>query len=444
VNPAPGAAAGYAARIRIGGTKTRGESGGTHFPCFDGLRAIAALLVIGVHTAFASGFDGRHGSVRGYTSRLEIGVEVFFVVSGFLLYRPFAVDHMGGKPALPTRAFWVRRLKRIIPAYWAAFLIITYVMRADTVRHAWYSPFIYLGFAQIYSPNYALTGITQAWSLCTEMTFYLLLPLYAGVMIRRRRTPDEQMRSELLGLVALVVIGLAFRIPVLTSRGNYAHTMPNWLPAYLDQFALGMLLAVISAWLAATGRRLSWMWHPALPWVSWALAGASFVSVSNIGLPWTPITPNTLGANLVRQTLYGLFAFFLVLPAVFGPQDRSLIRRLLRFRPLVSIGIVSYGVYLWHEAWLNKFFAWTGDHLFTIPLPEMIAVVALPALASATLSYVLLERPILRWKPNRARTGPWWGRPVPALIARPAIAGAERSRVADPARVEVSPIRTRS
>lgn len=366
-----------------------------HFPCFDGLRAVAALLVIGVHTSFASGFDGRSW-LRSYTSRLEIGVEVFFVISGFLLYRPFAVDHFGGRRALPLKEFWIRRLKRIIPAYWVAFLVVTYVMRADMVHHAWYSPLVYLGFAQTYLPNYIVTGITQAWSLCIEMSFYLTLPLYAALMVRTRRSADRQLRVELGGLATLVAISFVYRIPVYSFDSPIARTMQNWLPAYLDEFALGMFLAVTSAWLASTDRRPGWLWHPTVPWVSWSLAAIAFVGVSNVGLPWKPITTLPLGFGLERQTLYGVFAFFVVLPAVFGPQHRGVIRRLLSWRPVALIGVVSYGIYLWHEAWLRMFYSWSGDRLFTVPWPDLLGAVAALAVASAAASYVFFERPILR------------------------------------------------
>lgn len=374
----------------------RGRGAGTFFPCFDGLRALAALLVVGVHTSFVSGFDGRSG-LRNYTSRLEIGVEVFFVISGFLLYRPFAVDHFGGRPALPLKSFWARRLKRIIPAFWVAFIVVSYLMKADSVRHAWYSPFVYLGFAQIYSPRYVLTGITQAWSLCTEMSFYLLLPLYAALLVRKRRPGREQLRVEVAGLVALVAISFAYRIPVLSWHAAMAGPMPDWLPAYLDEFALGMLLAVASAWLAAAGRQPRWLTHPAMPWASWSLAALAFVAVSNIGLPWIPVTTAVpVGSSLARQSLYGVFAFFVVMPAVFGPQDRSLVRRLLRFRPVALVGLVSYGVYLWHQTWLHMYFVWTGDKPFSVPWIDALAAVVGLAVISATASYVLVERPVLR------------------------------------------------
>ena len=260
------------------------------FPCFDGLRALAALTVIGVHTSFVSGFTGRSQLGR-YTSRLEIGVAVFFVISGFLLYRPFAAAHFLGEAATPMRKFWARRLRRIIPAYWAAFIVITYVLHADTIRPGWGSLAIYLGFAQIYSPNHVLTGITQAWSLCTEMSFYLLLPLWAGLVGRRRRSAGDQLRVELAGLAILVITSFGFRTWVLQWHTSVATTMPDWLPAYADLFALGMLLAVVSTYLGATDQRPGWLWHPALPWASWALAGLAFWAVCNIGLPVTPRHP---------------------------------------------------------------------------------------------------------------------------------------------------------
>ena len=367
----------------------------TRFPCFDGLRAIAALTVLGVHATFVSGFTGRSG-IGKYTSRLEIGVSVFFVISGFLLYRQFAVSHFdhSGRPAIPK--FWVRRLKRIIPAYWLAFIFVTYVLRGDQIRHGIGALAIYLGFAQIYSPTYVLSGITQAWSLCTEMSFYIALPLWAMFIGRKRRDPDSQLKAELMGLAALAGISVVYRVVVLQAHGTLALTMPNWLPGYTDLFALGMLLAVFSAWSQATGRQPSALWHPALPWVSWSLAAAAYLAVSNIGLPWTPITPSPLGLSLARQTLYGLFAFFVVLPAVVGHQEQGAIRKLLAFKPVALIGVVSYGIYLWHEAWIAVFLRWTGDRLFTIPLWELVVFAGGLATLSATLSYIIVERPILR------------------------------------------------
>jgi peptidoglycan/LPS O-acetylase OafA/YrhL len=358
------------------------------------LRALAALLVIGVHTTFVAGFTtSNHLGI--YTSRLEIGVSVFFVISGFLLYRPFAAAHFGLSRRPVNRTFWSRRLKRIIPAYWLAFIVISYIMHADRIRHGWGSPFIYLGFGQIYFPSHVLTGLSQAWSLCTEMTFYLLLPVWALYMGARSRSPRDQLRLELLGLGALAAFSFAFRIVVLSFPHGYAgEVMPSWLPGYGDLFALGMLLAVVSSWLAAEDRRPAPLWHPALPWVSWGLAAVFFVAVSNIGLPMLPDQGSPIPQSLARQTLYGLFAFFVVLPAVFGAQERGLVRRSLQLRPIALIGVVSYGVYLWHEAWIEEFRTWSSHPLFHDSLPLMVLTVTALAVAAASVSYAFVERPV--------------------------------------------------
>jgi peptidoglycan/LPS O-acetylase OafA/YrhL len=364
------------------------------------LRAFAALSVVGVHTAFYSGVTGR-SDFGDYTARLEIGVAVFFVISGFLLYRPFTLANLGSGPSVEVKKFWIRRLKRIVPAYWAAFLIITYVLHGDTVHHGWASLPIYLGFAQIYFPSHAFNGILQAWSLCTEMAFYLTLPLWAFGISRaaRRRAPNQRLAVELAGLGVLVAASLLFRVVMLQLSGKLAAASVTWLPANADLFALGMLLAVLSAWWTAEDRRPSLMWHPLTPWVSWGMAALTYVAVSNIGLSKLPAVNFPTGMALARQTLYGLFALFLVAPAVFGAQDRGLIRRTLQFRPLALVGVVSYGIYLWHESWVNLMMRWTGSKVFGIGFfPLTLPVVALSVIAAA-VSYSLVEQPVrrLRW-----------------------------------------------
>jgi peptidoglycan/LPS O-acetylase OafA/YrhL len=152
-----------------------------HFPCFDGLRAIAAVSVLLIHTAWFSGFTVR-SSLGIYTSRLEIGVSVFFLISGFLLYRPFAVAHILGQEAPSTRNFWVRRLLRIVPAYWLALSVLTYGFRIISLGRGWEGVLCHYLFLQIYIPSQIPYGIGPAWSLCVEVSFYLFLPLYAGLI----------------------------------------------------------------------------------------------------------------------------------------------------------------------------------------------------------------------------------------------------------------------
>ena len=420
----PTAAARHARRVAAPGRHARLSAGDgarpRRFPCFDGLRAIAAILVVLVHTSFSSGFTTR--SPQGiYTARLEIGVSVFFLISGFLLYRPFAASHLGGGLSPAIGRFWVRRLLRIVPAYWLAFVVTTYWMHVNTVRPGWRSLLVYLGFAQIYSPSYALTGITQAWSLCTEVTFYLFLPLFAAAIVARRRTDRHQLRREIVALGVLFATGLGVRFGLLHVHRPLGHVMLDWLPAYLDLFALGMFLAVMSSWLAHRRVQPRWLWHPAMPWVSWAAAAGMLWSVSHVGISRLPLVSNPPGKGMAQELLYGLFALFLLAPAVFGPQDRGVIRRALASPPVMALGVVSYGVYLWHQAWVAMFLRWNRD-LFRAPPGKMFAVVAGLAVATAAASYLVVERPLLSLKD---RLG-WWGlRPRRRASAHVPAAGPE-------------------
>jgi len=167
-----------------------------------------------------------------------------------------------------------------------------------------------------------------------------------------------------------------------------------------------MGLAVVSSWLSHRRTEPRWLWHPALPWVSWALALAMLWSAAHLGVSLNPLEHNPPGRGLALEVCYGLFALFLLAPAVFGPQRRGVIRRALQAPPLVALGVISYGVYLWHQAWVTMFLRW-GTPLFRVALPEMFGAVLALAVASAALSYVVVERPILNLKD---RLG-WWARP---------------------------------
>lgn len=382
------------------------------FPAFDGLRAIAAITVVVVHVSFVAGLTAGQNGVGIYTARFEIGVSVFFLISGFLLYRPFVVAHLAAAPKPRTGAFWIRRVLRIVPAYWLVLFVATSILHAGPGigPHGWRAYASHYLFLQIYSPYQTLKGISAAWSLCVEMTFYLYIPLYAALIgwHRSSRTVGQRMRIELLGLAIMIAISYTWRYTVLQfqhGHSPYFHLATIWLPAFLDLFALGMGLAVVSVWMHHEGREFRWMWRRWFPWVSWACAGACFWAVSNIGIPVVPIyTESTL--DIARQTLYGAFAFFLLLPAVFGPQGKGLIRRFLQCWPVASLGVISYGIYLWHETWMYQILKEGHYYLFRLEFwAYFFAVLALTIL-SASLSYFVLEKPILRLKNSIT----WWRR----------------------------------
>ncbi|MGD0881941.1 MAG: acyltransferase [Acidimicrobiales bacterium] len=396
-----------------------------HFASFDGLRAIAAVSILLLHTAFVSGFTMR-SSLGIYTSRFEIGVSVFFLISGFLLYRPFAVSHLAGRQSPNTRRFWERRLLRIVPAYWLALTLLTYVFHLVTIGSGAGEVAIHYFFLQIYFPKAVFFGIPQAWSICTEMSFYLVLPFIAAAIGFRRKSQERQLVRELIGLAVLFLGSLVFRwwsthLPVIKevnghlvgvcfpncgTQSPFPALMVDWLPARLDLFAFGMLLAVLSAWWTERDSEPVWLSSRWMPWLSWIGAAAVFWCVSHLGIPRSPLYLTTPVKGIVLQELYGLFAFLLLLPAVFGPQDRSLVRRFLQFWPVASLGVISYGIYLWHLDLIDKFLSWTGYKEDAVPYWILALGVLAMTVVAASISYFALERPILKIKDHLG----WWGR----------------------------------
>jgi peptidoglycan/LPS O-acetylase OafA/YrhL len=378
----------------------------TTFPCFDGLRAVAAITVVLHHASFptAKMINGRFAP---YFTHLDIGVAVFFLISGFLLYRPFVAAAFAGKAGPSVRRFFRRRLLRIFPAYWLALVgVIAFFGLQMPVAGA-RSYFEYFTLVQVYDPARATGGLAQAWTLSIELSFYAFLPLYALVMRRSSadRNPEARLRTEVVGLVVLYAVSVAFRGLVFALDSGTVHTVGiYWLPANLDYFALGMGLAVASAWLATRDTI-----HPLAELVGrmsilcWIVAIGCFVAVSK-GLDLPVGLVRVDGAKgYARQFLYGATAFFLILPAVFGPQDRGLVRRFLRWGPVVYVGLVSYGVYLWHQAWVAKAVSWQGRPLFRASFPAVLTTALAWTLVTASASWFLLERPLLRTRDRGGR-----------------------------------------
>jgi peptidoglycan/LPS O-acetylase OafA/YrhL len=382
----------------------------TIFPCFDGLRAMAAIMVVLHHASFPTGRMFK-GYFAGFFTHLDIGVAVFFLISGFLLYRPFVAAAFAGTPGPSVRRFFRRRLLRIYPAYWVALVGIMIFFGLPVPVRGARSYFEYFTLLQTYDNiKIAPGGISQAWTLSVELSFYAFIPLYAWLMrsCSAALPAVRRLRIEAAGLAAMYALSVVFRELVFKLRPGRVHNLGiYWLPANLDYFALGMGLAVASAWLAtldATPRwaelvgRLTWAW--------WLLAlGCFFVVSKELGLP--------LGLDRVdgtkafaRQFLYGASAFFLLLPAVFGAQDRGLIRRFLRWGPVVYLGLISYGIYLWHQAWIGKAFDWQNRPVFLASFPAVLTTALVWAVITASASWFLLERPLLRVRDRAPRAEP--------------------------------------
>lgn len=390
-----------------------------HFPCFDGLRTIAVSSAILQHVSFATG-AAFFASYRDLVAHFELGPTLFFMISGFLLYRTFVAANFADRPMQPLGVFFRRRILRIFPGYWVALgiILVLHFVRgnhgfgtlevdgaADVFRLA--------TLTHIYSTESFFHGITQAWTLGTELSFYVFLPLYAFCLrlLTKDRDADDRLRIELLGVVALYVLGVAWRCWVYYGAG-LPPIAEYWLPGFFDVFGLGMGLAAISAWTARREETPSWVHtvgrHAELGVL---VAVAAFLVMAFwLDLPAGTTKPASMHA-LARNGLNGVTAFFLVVPAVFGRQDRGPFRRLLQWRPIAYMGLVSFGVYLYHEAWISQAREWIGYPLFAHgDYLATLTICVSWALLCATVSYRLVERPFLELKDRPLRSlwpNPW-------------------------------------
>ncbi|CAN5742479.1 trehalose corynomycolate mycolyl acetyltransferase TmaT [soil metagenome] len=382
-----------------------------HFGGFESLRALAAVMVVVHHAATVAG-PSRSGFVATPAAVMDGGVAVFFVLSGFLIYRPLVADHLAGRDAAGWLGFWWRRLLRIVPAYWAA-LSFFWLLGSFDLGAQWWRYYLFL---QVYSADTVFGGIVQAWSLCTEIVFYLLVPVWAALVVRVTAMVGDSGRDEMAryrrravfqvaACASLWAVGPASRWGIERWAPGQRGLSFNWLPTNLDLFATGMILAVLSAWAVhdpVVRARLDrvagavWPWWLAgvalFAWYAYRIGGAD-LATGYSGWFWHR-----------RQFVLGLFTLLLLVPAVFGDQARGRLRRIWSWPPLVWVGTVSYGLYLWHLDWMQRAVGsedrpgWVTTPMGDSNLLWVLGVGLGVGLLSAAVSWYLVEEPLQRWK----------------------------------------------
>jgi peptidoglycan/LPS O-acetylase OafA/YrhL len=306
-----------------------------------GIRAVAALLVVLTHAAYTTG-KYPQGYVGLVYSRMEIGVPIFFVLSGFLLFLPWVKAAAAGEPAPSVRRYAWHRVRRIMPAYAvtvvAAYLVYHFRTAGPNPGHTWEGLFRNLTLTQIYTDNYLYSflhqGLTQMWSLAVEVAFYVALPALAYlllVVVCRR-----QWRPWLLltGLAVLAAVSPAWMWLVHNTQ-----FLPDgaklWLPGYLAWFVGGMVLAA----LQPLGVRAY-----AMVCVPLAVVSYFIVSTPIAGEPTT--SPAQLREALFKTAFYAVIATLAVAPLAL--RDSGLYTRFMGSRPMVFLGEISYEIFLIH------------------------------------------------------------------------------------------------
>ncbi len=369
----------------------------------DGARGVAALSVLLFHAWLYTRVDvsasARETTLDYVLHEGRLGLVLFFVLSGFLLWRPFVAAARGRRPKPGTREYLIRRGARVLPAYYLAL--------AGSLALLWgarETPGVrlppaeklpsFLVFAQNFDPATVMKLDPPMWTLAVEVTFYLLLPLVALLALRLPRPRAAQALVPL----ALLVVGVLWNVDI---AGGDSIVSSKVLPAMLPYFALGMAVA-----LALDGRR------PFGPRVAYPLLALGLLLV--VGDAWWQAngaaTRSHSYAFRIWRDLPGAAGFALVVAVAAGSSGAG--TALLRFRPLVWFGTISYGVYLWHVPLL--LFA---RHLGLLPLHTLPATLVAFALTVpvAAASWRWVEQPAI----ERARLFTRrWRRPAP-VRARP-------------------------
>ncbi len=340
-----------------------------------GIRAVAALLVVGTHAAYTTG-KYTHGYWGLFGARMEIGVPIFFVLSGFLLFRPWVKSAATGGPPPSLSRYARHRMRRIMPAYVVtvlfAYLLYHFRTAGPNPGHSWLGLARNLTLTQIYCDGYLgkylHQGLTQMWSLAVEAAFYVVLPLLAYLLVvlvcRRRWQP----RLMLAALAALALISPAWLVLV-----HADHLFPDgarlWLPTYLAWFLGGMALAVLQR-----------MGVRGYAFVAIPLATICYFIVSTpiAGAPTT--SPASLREAVVKTCFYAVIATLAVAPPALG--DHGWYFRLLATRPMVWLGEISYEIFLIHLITMEFAMVYiVRAHVYTGSMPYLFVatvVVTIP------------------------------------------------------------------
>ncbi|MDL4814566.1 acyltransferase family protein [Actinomadura opuntiae] len=417
-----------------------------HQDALDGLRAIAALAVLAFHVASASGAITLQGGSGWLFNGGQVGVPIFFTLSGLLLYRPWAAAVLDGRAAPRVGDYLLKRVLRIMPAYWALVVVfmVTSARGHLTDPLTWGS---LLTLTQTYLPDPWWGGglgparIGQTWSLVVEAGWYALLPLTAPVLswyARRVPTRDPGVRAKRL-LRAIGVYGALSFVYVIFMFVPDRHTqMGLWPPHFFVWFAIGMAMAVVTVWarldqrrpVAAMCRTVAESWG-----ACWAAAAMLYVVAATPATgPYTLQTPDALWTSVLHLIVYGLVAVALVAPVAFAPPGHPVISAVLGNRVMRFLGRISYGVFLWQMIILLAWYD-AADRLFHGNVATDLPLVAMATIAAATLSYYLVERPVMALlrRRRRPRADPDPARTVPDPV-RPADRRTARSRRRAPAR----------
>ncbi len=368
-----------------------------HLLALDGVRGIAILVVLVHNTAFiAHGVTGLPlKAITAITATGWTGVELFFVLSGFLI-TGILVDALGS-PAF-FRTFYIRRTLRIFPLYYGVLAIALFVVPAianvpEWRAIAWKNQWWYWTYLDNWGSifGHGIPGLPHFWSLAVEEQFYLMWPLLVFA------TPRRGLIALCIAVVAATpLIRLALMTSGLSSDAAYMFTVARW-----DALAAGALLA-ISLRSDAGRARL----RRGMPWIT---AGAVTGLLAIIGIEHG-FHSDDLSVAVAGQSFFALASAGLIYACV-APVSRSAhsVRRAMSGRTLRFFGKYRYAIYVFHVPFHSVLAYYVTDSVDSggtaariAKLAAYIAVVLVLSTLAALASWRLIEKPCLDLKDRLA------------------------------------------
>jgi len=392
----------------------------------DGVRAIAAISIVVFHTLLYLRIEYLPGSqaIGSIWYYLSMSVQLFFVLSGFLLFRPYARALLSGAELPSWARFYQRRALRILPVYWVtlAVMLVTQAQRAG--KPLWANALTHFALIQDSFPRFNRDLDGPFWTLAVEVQFYLMLPVIAAGIARVVGGSRSAARliGALLGVIALAegirwadTLLMATTPPNALAQGGgaaarliVALATMGMQGKNLEVFFVGALAATCYV-LGSEHERLA---RHTQRRVAWGLLGVG-LAISIVAAPaWELSTVMfTTGAHWG----WDIISYPLVVGVSFGALTLGIIwsgprlRGVFETAPLRFIGHISYSIYLWHLPILQ------GTLAPFAPMPVWLRLVFV--LIVSYLSYQLLEHPFLRRR-QRLHTGAAERAPAEADAAR--------------------------
>jgi peptidoglycan/LPS O-acetylase OafA/YrhL len=383
-----------------------------YFPELQGIRAIAVLLMITIHTSIAAGLLAMPGGPdpSGWAILVERfareSLPLFFGLSGVLIFRPFALHVIGGAKKPNLKSYTWRRILRIFPGFWVMAIIVMSTIAAGQITGAWQVIKVLL-MQHVYGLGDMPNGMQQTWSMSTETAYYVLVPLLAWLSLRiARNAPDpvSKARRMLIPLGLLVVLSYLW--------AGYAHSsvfgpwavQGNWPLGWFGFLGIGMIFAVLSSAAEVAPHRVFAPYriaprHPLLCWAA-AFVLTLLYCFSPAGGQGTAIYPST-GTMLANLPVDFLIVSLIMAPLTVPQERPKFIKAVLTNKPLEFLGKISYGMYLWHIAviwWVYG--SLVGQHNW---FSTMVVVIG-GSIILGTLSYYIVERPALQLRNKLGKT----------------------------------------